>query len=98
MVLVPALDTHINGVISGKLTKWHNDQISEQTTVTLAARKNQATTVFHNLRKSTIRRAFIESLLIPAMLHVPPPSPPPVTADEALTEIDSIMLNFNGST
>ncbi len=67
------LDTHINGVVAGKLTAWHTEQISKQEVVTLADRKDAATRIFRSLKPTTIRRAFIESLFIPAMQHVPPP-------------------------
>lgn len=102
IVLIPSghtavyqpLDTHINGIVASKLSTWHNQQLDEQKTVTLAARKDQATDIFRKLKASTVRRAFIESLLIPSFQHVPPVVPV-VTVESALKEVDSIMAEFN---
>jgi len=88
------LDTHINGIIKGKLSIWTRKQLQAGLDITLLGRKTETSRILRKMHVATIRTAFDESLVGPAQEDRSNSINLSQEARAALASIDSVISTF----
>jgi hypothetical protein len=88
------LDTHINGIIKGKLSIWTRMQLQAGRPVTLLGRKQETSRILRTMHVATIRTAFDETLVGPAQEDRSKSINLSQEAQAALASIDSLISTF----